>query len=583
LNNLKSLVDSQAILEKQRLDLETKEIDLDKKEQEFQFIVEKGQDVKGQIENIDRQIAEQVKHQQGYASKIEELSQCTDSTICPLCSGPIVDRQAVIKHYQDMITQAKSEAINLEIEQHKLEEQRNSLRQKYSELNNELGQRKDLDKQIGQFKEKLRAIKEASETKEKLAQDVEQLQAQKERDDYATVQRVSLINLTSELNDLQFDPALYANIQAQIRSQRGIESRYYQLQRDLTELSKIESVLPELSNKIDTLKVIIAEESYGDIVRDSMRLLDQQLQEINYDQNSHNELKEKLKALMPKVEKYKDIKRAMSELPVLEKNLNDAQSWLSDKSEQKIRLAHEYENAVVGSDQLSQIEMEISQLEKTVMESRHHYELFVQEQAKLNANLERSEAEIANMQKQKEELSSARLALDDFSYLAECFGKKGIQAIIIENAIPEIEIDANRILGRLTDNKMHVALITQQKNKSGSITETLDIVVGDDIGTRSYELYSGGEAFKVNFAIRVALSRLLARRAGAKLETLIIDEGFGSQDDHSRDKLVKAIRSIQSDFARILVITHFADVKEMFPAHILINKSGGSSQIELIN
>lgn len=130
---------------------------------------------------------------------------------------------------------------------------------------------------------------------------------------------------------------------------------------------------------------------------------------------------------------------------------------------------------------------------------------------------------------------------------------------------------------------MHVALITQQKNKSGSITETLDIVVGDDIGTRSYELYSGGEAFKVNFAIRVALSRLLARRAGAKLETLIIDEGFGSQDDYSRDKLVKAIRSIQPDFARILVITHFADVKEMFPAHILINKSGGTSQIELIN
>lgn len=130
---------------------------------------------------------------------------------------------------------------------------------------------------------------------------------------------------------------------------------------------------------------------------------------------------------------------------------------------------------------------------------------------------------------------------------------------------------------------MHIDLITQQKNKSGNISETLDIVISDDIGTRNYELYSGGEAFKVNFAIRVALSRLLARRAGAKLETLIIDEGFGSQDDTSRDKLVKAIRSIQPDFARILVITHFADVKDMFPTHIQINKNNGVSQIELIN
>jgi exonuclease SbcC len=103
------------------------------------------------------------------------------------------------------------------------------------------------------------------------------------------------------------------------------------------------------------------------------------------------------------------------------------------------------------------------------------------------------------------------------------------------------------------------------------------------VGTRNYELYSGGEAFKVNFAIRVALSRLLARRSGAKLETLIIDEGFGSQDDQSRDRLVKAIRSIQDDFAKILVITHFSDVKEMFPTHILVSKQNGTSQIQLLS
>ncbi len=429
----------------------------------------------------------------------------------------------------------------------------------------------------------MRAIKEANETKEKLAEEVSQLQAQKERDDYATVQRASLINLNGELNQLQFDPALYVNMQAQIRSQRGIEPRYYQLQRDLAELAKIEPLLPELSQKITSFAVALAEESYGDIIRDTIRLLDQQLQDLTYDQEAHDQLKEKLVLLMPKVDQYKDIKRAMGELPVVEKNLNDAQSWLASKTEQRTKLTDEFETAARSADELTPVAAGISQLELMVMESRHSYESLVQEQARLSANLERAKSEVSDLQRKNQELSEARIACDDFAFLAECFGKKGIQAIIIENAIPEIEIDANRILGRLTDNKMHVALITQQKNKSGSISETLDIVVSDEIGTRSYELYSGGEAFKVNFAIRVALSRLLARRAGAKLETLIIDEGFGSQDDYSRDKLVKAIRSIQPDFARILVITHFADVKEMFPAHIQINKSGGTSQIELIN
>ena len=218
-----------------------------------------------------------------------------------------------------------------------------------------------------------------------------------------------------------------------------------------------------------------------------------------------------------------------------------------------------------------------------VIDNQKNYESILHEQAEISASLSIIKKENESLKDKNNELIETQTTLEDFTYLAECFGKKGIQAIVIENAIPEIEMDANRILSRLTDNKMHVGLITQQKNKSGNVSETLDIVISDDIGTRNYELYSGGEAFKVNFAIRVALSRLLARRAGAKLETLIIDEGFGSQDDASRDKLVKAIRSIQPDFARILVITHFADVKEMFPAHIQITKNNGISEIALIN
>ena len=48
---------------------------------------------------------------------------------------------------------------------------------------------------------------------------------------------------------------------------------------------------------------------------------------------------------------------------------------------------------------------------------------------------------------------------------------------------------------------------------------------------------SGGEAFRVNFAIRVAMSKILARRAGARLQTLVIDEGFGSQDVQGSDDI----------------------------------------------
>ena len=65
------------------------------------------------------------------------------------------------------------------------------------------------------------------------------------------------------------------------------------------------------------------------------------------------------------------------------------------------------------------------------------------------------------------------------------------------------------------------------------ISETLDIRISDEVGTRDYEMYSGGEAFRVDLALRIALARLLAERAGATLPTLIIDEGFATSLEYS--------------------------------------------------
>ena len=77
---------------------------------------------------------------------------------------------------------------------------------------------------------------------------------------------------------------------------------------------------------------------------------------------------------------------------------------------------------------------------------------------------------------------------------------------------------------------MSVSFSTQKdykdKNREDK-KETLDILISDAAGKREYEMFSGGEAFRINFAIRMALSRVLAQRAGARLRMLVIDEGFG--------------------------------------------------------
>ena len=193
------------------------------------------------------------------------------------------------------------------------------------------------------------------------------------------------------------------------------------------------------------------------------------------------------------------------------------------------------------------------------------------------ANLERSRGE---------KLASRESIVKEqkiYEELATAFGKKGIQAMLIENALPELEEEANSLLARMTDNRMSVRIESQRalKSKEGE-AETLDINIGDELGTRRYEMYSGGEAFRIDFALRIALSKLLARRAGAPLPTLIIDEGFGSQDANGRERLVEAINSIQDDFEKILVITHIEEMKESFPVRIEVTKGPDGSKVEVV-
>ena len=87
----------------------------------------------------------------------------------------------------------------------------------------------------------------------------------------------------------------------------------------------------------------------------------------------------------------------------------------------------------------------------------------------------------------------------------------------------------------------------------------------------------------LNFAIRLALSRVLAQRAGARLQTLVIDEGFGSQDADGRQRLIEAINLVRPEFKCVLVITHLEEMKDAFPARIEVEKTPRGSRVHVVS
>ena len=238
-------------------------------------------------------------------------------------------------------------------------------------------------------------------------------------------------------------------------------------------------------------------------------------------------------------------------------------SELTERNEQARQRLIEIAAAINSAE--STLE-EANTLEKNIAQIRAQRDDLLQQNAALQSQIEHCDALSAEQNAVEKKIKSCERDIRIYRELTTAFGKDGIQALIIEQAIPEIEEEANRILARLTDNRTQIALESLRDLK------TLDIKISDELGERSYELYSGGEAFRIDFSIRIALSKLLARRTGTRLRTLVIDEGFGTQDAEGLDHLVEAIQAISGDFEKILIITHIESLKQAFPVRIEVTK-----------
>jgi len=199
-------------------------------------------------------------------------------------------------------------------------------------------------------------------------------------------------------------------------------------------------------------------------------------------------------------------------------------------------------------------------------------------------SIEETAKELAIMKKKRAILTQNKKLIfnkmKDYSLLMNAFGKNGIQAYIIDNIIPEIQNIANDIIGRIADLQLNMQ--TQKQLKSGKESETLDIIISDSSGDKSYYNYSGGEKTLIDFALRIALSVILSRRSGTQIETLILDEPFGSLDARNKAKIMDAINFVRRrfQFKKIFLITHDYELQDSCENIIEVLKDRAGSSIK---
>ncbi|MEP0804450.1 MAG: SMC family ATPase [Chloroflexota bacterium] len=337
--------------------------------------------------------------------------------------------------------------------------------------------------------------------------------------------------------------------------------------------------------RLKEVERLLEDGAYAREEQKQLAQLEARLAQLGYNAAAHDQARRRENELRTVEEERTRLQSAKEASRQIEGEIANLKAEIENRKSEIANLEAEYQTVKARLDEAEAQSPNVEAAERELFRIR-------EEENKIRAELggarqrvdilEIQRARKKDFEKEREEL---RRQIARHKTLERAFGKDGVPALLIEQALPQIEDKANEILDRLSDGQMSVRFVTQtgyKDKKREDLRETLDIQISDSAGARNYEMYSGGEAFRVNFAIRLALSEILAQRKGARLQTLVIDEGFGSQDAQGRQRLIEAINLVKNDFAKILVITHLDELKDFFPTRIEVEKTERGSAIRVI-
>ena len=134
-----------------------------------------------------------------------------------------------------------------------------------------------------------------------------------------------------------------------------------------------------------------------------------------------------------------------------------------------------------------------------------------------------------------------------------------------------IETEVSSIISEITGGKYDQVLLDEDFN----------LLVRENDKEYTVDRFSGGEQDDIAVALRIALSRYLAELHQVHESTLLIfDEIFGSQDEERRNNLLTALRSQESRFPQIILISHIAEIQGEFSHALIVQGNGPVSTVQ---
>ncbi|MBN2011561.1 SMC family ATPase [candidate division KSB1 bacterium] len=293
--------------------------------------------------------------------------------------------------------------------------------------------------------------------------------------------------------------------------------------------------------------------------------------DVNYDEAGHKQVRvelEKLGTLREQAIKYQE---HINRLPAVLHELQDNQTTVKELSADIDAHKKQLTELKFNPEEYDAVKNEMTTLQEDVDKHRELVEAsnrtilgWEKDLEKIDADINRQKQLLADIQELQEEIVYLKTLDDHFgTFRRELTGR--IRPLIAQR----------------TSELLH--LTTNGRYSLLELDDDYNIYLYDQSERFPLARFSGGEQDLANLCLRIAISQVVAERAGGRqINFIVLDEIFGSQDASRKELILNTLQKLSTQFRQIFVITHIDDIKDVMPVLISVASNGRDESVAVL-
>ncbi|KST68013.1 AAA family ATPase [Mastigocoleus testarum] len=564
------------------------------------------------------------------SSKRDNFEEVSHQPICELCGQEITPEHAQLEksRLDNQLAEAKANLTSLNNEHHKAQDNLNLLSRKLDDLNKQIQvNNKDCHQKQNQLNQAQREIKQYTEqiknafsnlpvtyqvnvSPYQIDDDLGWLDTSYPTEADLEELNIQLINRkvhTQNLKSLrnQFSEWQILNTEYQTYNKQFIELEKNLSLSDAQKARGEKNKLQESQKELQTFLKSLNKEQKQNIqnsqkINEKFDIQSRQLQnhQINLSdkKGSQNETQRRLQSdsesLPPqwqesvtnideeKLEELDSERKVLTEYENLSNQLNIASQQVTFLQQQINKITNQIEQLP------SEARRAIQEIEQELTTAKSERDTFDVNRQNAQNNLNQLNNKCEHYQQLEEKKLELERNQSLYKILCDLLGngKQGLQLKLLRDAEQTIVQLANEILDGLSRGKMRLELRAEAEKSAGDSNKALDLqAYNEEVGPYPTPIaqISGSQRFRVAVSLALAIGQY-AGQSTRQIESVIIDEGFGSLDKNGRDDMIQELNELQHRLKRIILVSHLEDFSSAFSNGYSIELVDRASKVRLL-